>query len=148
MLYAVLISFDKLLPFALFGLFAVGAFWLLEILAGRSSRADERLEELRNPKSIQRRDGPAQNKKEDAMAKVLEKASPMLSAPLKPKSEVETSKLKQKLSAAGFRGDAATSIFLGSKFIGLIVGLFFAGGTIIAIYGTSQNSMMYVVVAA
>ncbi len=148
MLYAVLISFDKLLPFALFGLFAVAAFWILEIMAGRSSRADERLEELRNPESAQRRNLPVKNKKGDAMAKVLEKASPMLSAPLKPKSEIETSRLRQKLSAAGFRGDAATSIFLGSKFIGLMVGLFFAGGAIVAVYGTSHNSMMYVVVVA
>ncbi len=82
------------------------------------------------------------------MAKVLEKASPVFSAPLKPKSEVETSKLKQRLSQAGFRGDGSASVFLGLKFVGLMVGLFFGGSLIVALSGTSQTSMMYVVIVA
>ncbi len=55
MLYAVLISFDKLVPFAVFGLFAAVAFFILEYVAGRSTRTHERLEELRNP-MIRRRE--------------------------------------------------------------------------------------------
>ncbi len=43
---------------------------------------------------------------------------------------------------------AAASVFLGLKFIGLMVGLFFGGGLIVALSGTSQTSMMYVVVVA
>lgn len=147
MLYAVLISFDKLVPIAVFGLFAAVAFWLLEYVAGRSTRTSERLEELRNP-TLRRREQGLKGKKGDAMAKVLEKASPMLSAPLKPKSEIETSKLKQKLSQAGFRSDGSASVFLGLKFIGLMVGLFFGGSLIVGFTGTSQTSMMYVVVVA
>ncbi len=147
MLYAVLIGFDKLVPFAVFGLFAAVAFFILEYVAGRSTRTHERLEELRNP-MLRRREQVVKGKKGDAMAKVLEKASPMLSAPLKPKSEVETSKLKSRLSMAGFRGDGSASVFLGLKFIGLMVGLFFGGGLIVALTGTSQTSMMYVVVVA
>jgi tight adherence protein C len=147
MLYAVLISFDKLVPFAVFGLFAAVAFFILEYVAGRSTRTHERLEELRNP-MIRRREQSAKGKKGDAMAKVLEKASPVFSAPLKPKSEVETSKLKQRLSQAGFRGDGSASVFLGLKFVGLMVGLFFGGSLIVALSGTSQTSMMYVVIVA
>jgi tight adherence protein C len=128
-------------------LFAAVAFWMLEYVAGRSTRTHERLEELRNP-TIRRREQAVKGKKGDAMAKVLEKASPMLSAPLKPKSELETSKLNQRLAQAGFRGDANASVFLGLKFIGLMVGLFFGGTLIVAFSGTSQTSMMYVVMVA
>jgi tight adherence protein C len=143
---AVLISFDKLVPFAVFGLFAAVAFWILEIVAGRRTRATERLDELRNP-TVRRRDIAVQTKKGDAMAKMLEKAS-IVSAPLKPRTELETSKLRQKLSQAGFRGDAAASAFLGLKFIGLIGGLLVGGGSLVAIFGTGKSPMMYTVIAA
>lgn len=147
MLYAVLISLEKIVPFAVFGLFAAVAFYVLEYVGGRSTRTHERLEELRNP-ALRRREQVVKGKKGDAMAKVLEKASPMLSAPLRPKSALETSKLKQRLAQAGFRSDASNSVFLGLKFIGLMVGLFFGGSLIIAFSGTSQTSMMYVVMVA
>src|SRR5438105_236039 len=110
MFAASLFSLEKIIPFAVFGLFAAAAFWALEYFAGRKNRADERLDELRNPLS-RRRDQAGKGKKQDAMSKMLEKATPVFSAPLKPKTEVETSKLKLKLSQAGFRSDAASSIF-------------------------------------
>ena len=122
-----IITLEKIVPFAIFGLFAVIAFWALEFFAGRKTVRDERLDELRNPLS-RRRDVTGKSKKQDAMSKMLEKATPVFSAPLKPKTEVETSKLKSKLSQAGFRSDAAASVFLGLKFVGLMVGLFFGGG--------------------
>ena len=62
------------------------------------------------------------------MTKVLEAASPALAAPLQPKSELEVSKLKLKLANAGFRSEAAPTIFLGFKFLGLMVGLCLGGG--------------------
>ena len=52
-------------------------------------------------------------KKSDAMTKMLEKASPALAKPLQPKNELEAGKLKRKLPSAGFRSEAAGSIFLG-----------------------------------
>jgi tight adherence protein C len=147
MLAAALITLERIVPFAVFGLFAVVAFWALEFFAGRSNRATERLEELRNPLSRRREQG-VKGKKQDTMSKMLERATPVFSAPLKPKTEVETSKLKLKLSRAGFRGDASTSIFLGSKFVGLMTGLFFGGGGMLIAYGASRNAMMYAVCIA
>jgi tight adherence protein C len=147
MLAASLITLERIVPFAVFGLFAVVAFWALEYFAGRRSRADERLDELRNPLS-RRRDQLTKGKKQDAMSKMLERATPVFSAPLKPKTEVETSKLKAKLSQAGFRGDTSSSIFLGLKFIGLMVGLFLGGGGILISQGVNQKALMYTVVIA
>jgi tight adherence protein C len=147
MFAASLISLEKVVPFAIFGLFAVAAFWALEYFAGRRNRADERLDELRNPSK--RRDQLSKGgKKQDTMSKMLEKATPVFSAPLKPKTEVETSKLKMKLSQAGFRGDAAASVFLGLKFIGLMVGLFFGGSGMLFWQGANRDAMMYTVVIA
>jgi tight adherence protein C len=146
MLAASLISLEKVVPFAIFGLFAAVAFWALEYFAGRRNRADERLDELRNPSK--RRDQLGKDKKQDAMSKMLEKATPVFSAPLKPKTEIETSKLKMKLSQAGFRGDASASVFLGLKFIGLMLGLFFGGGGMLFLQGANRDAMMYTVVIA
>ena len=93
----------------------------------RASRAQlERLEELKDPHKRRKPPAEAPLKKSDAMTKMLEKATPALAKPLQPKNEAELGKLKTKLANAGFRGEAAGSIFLGLKFVGLVAGLFSA----------------------
>jgi tight adherence protein C len=136
-----LIDFTQILPLAVFGLFAVAAWWLLDLLATGRPRAMQRLEELKNP-ALRRREAASVTKKQDAMTKVLEAASPALAAPLQPKSELEASKIKMKLSNGGFRGESATTIFLGFKFLGLIVGLFGSGATMAVRGDFSQKSTM------
>ena len=56
----------------LFGLFAAAAWWVLDAVSAGKSRAVERLDELKNP-SLRRKAGSA--KKQDAVSRVLEKAS-------------------------------------------------------------------------
>jgi tight adherence protein C len=140
-LFADLISIEKLLPFAIFGLFAVVAWWLLGLVAGRRTRADERLEEFSNP--AKRREERGKNK--NAVSSALERATPALARPLQPKTEREIGKLKSRLTVAGFRSEAAPSIFLGFKFVGLMVGLFFFGGPMLLLNGANQQTLMYVV---
>jgi tight adherence protein C len=144
MLFAAdLLTMEKVMPLAVFGLFAVVVFWLLDVLVGRKNRTTERLDELRNP--LSRRRDLTKGKKQDAMSKMLEKATPVLAAPLQPKTAAETGKLQQKLTEAGFRGDAASGTFLGLKFIGLTIGFFVGGGAIILTSGATTNTMMYTV---
>jgi len=76
------------------------------------------------------------------MTRVLEKASPALARPLRPKTELEASKLKLRLANAGFRSEAAPTVFLGLKFLGLIVGLFSSGTTLLVISNFSQRATM------
>jgi tight adherence protein C len=142
-LFADLVSFEKLLPLAIFGLFAVVAWWLLALFAGHRTRADERLEEFSNP--AKRRD---EKGKKGSVSSVLEKATPALAKPLQPKNEQEVGRLKMRLGVAGFRGEAAPSIFLGLKFIGLMVGLFLCGGPLLLLNGATQDTLMYVVICA
>jgi tight adherence protein C len=60
-----------------------------------------------------------------------EKATPALAKPLQPKNENEAGKLRMRLAQAGFRSEAAPSLFLSFKFAMLIAGLFLGGGTVL-----------------
>jgi len=140
-LFADLINFESLVPLAIFGLFAAGVWWILDLLASRNSRAADRLDEFKNP-SLRKREGDnLPVKKSDKMAKVLAKNAPAFAAPLVPKNELEQSQLKIKLANGGFRTDTSASIFLGLKFAGLLGGFFFGGGIMVATTGMSQDSL-------
>ncbi len=131
----------KLVPFAIFGLFAVGAWLILETLGARKPRAEERLDELRNPS--RRRSGEnAPVKKGATMSKVLAKATPM-ARPLQPKTAEDVSKIRRRLSEAGFRSENAVNVFLAMKFIGIIIGLTLSGGTALLTASMTQKALIY-----
>jgi tight adherence protein C len=130
------------MPLAIFGLFAIVSYWVLTLLAGRRSRASERLDEFKQP--TRRGEKP---QKEGAVSKMLEKASP-LAKPLQPKTEKEVGRLKTRLGMAGFRNESAVSVFLGMKFIGLLIGLFVCGGPMLVLNGATQQTLMYLVLIA
>lgn len=147
-MFADLISAETLIPLAIFGAFAAGTWWLLNTVAAGKPRAVERLDEIRDPSWRKAGRSDLVVKKTDTVTRVLEKASPALAKPLQPKTELELSKLKTKLANAGFRNDSAGSVFLGFKFIGLLLGLLFGGGIIVTIMGIQQNSLISTVVVA
>ncbi len=131
-----------LVPFAIFGLFAAGAWLILETLGAHKPRAEERLDELRNPQSRRRGDEHTPAKKSATMSKVLAKASPM-SKPLQPKTAEDVGKLRRRLSEAGLRSEPAVGIFLGLKIIGLVVGLTLSGGTALLTGSLTQKALIY-----
>ena len=140
---AELFDFTLLLPYAIFGLFAVGAWLGLSVMASSPSRATERLDEIKNPNLRKKRlaDQEKAGKKSDAVSRVLAKASPTFAKPLQPKTELEADKLRMRLSSAGFRSETATASFLGLKFMGLIIGLVLSGITLIAVHQWTQKSI-------
>ncbi len=148
MIFAQLISFETIVPFAIFGMFAALAWWAMELVAAGKPRAVERLDELKNPRGRRSEEDRSALKKTDAVTKMLERATPALARPLGQKSELEISKLKIRLSTAGFRSEAAGSVFLGLKFIGLMIGLFIGGGTILTLGGITQRSLVTAVATA
>jgi prepilin signal peptidase PulO-like enzyme (type II secretory pathway) len=117
-----LLKLDTILPLALFGTFAALAWWVLDMIAAGRPRALERLEEIKDPGKRRKAAAESALKKSAALTRVLEKATPSLAKPLQPKNAAEMSKLKTKLSVAGFRSESAGSIFLGLKFAGLVIG--------------------------
>ena len=142
MVLAQQLSFEQFTPFAFFGLFAALAWWVMGLVAAGKPRTLERLDELKNPGARRRGPNGAVLKKGDAMARVLERATPALARPLAPKDAQEQGKLKLKLTSAGFRGESAVSIFLGLKFLGLMLGLFLGGGTILGLSGVSNKTLV------
>lgn len=128
---------------AIFGATAAAVWWLLDFFAGHKPRAEERLEELREPntrKSDLLRDGKG-NK--SAMSKVLDMASPALSKPLQPKSAEEVSKARAKLNQAGFRGSKAPEIFWAMKMVGLAGGFLIGGGAVALTRGFDIDTITY-----
>jgi tight adherence protein C len=129
-----------------FGLVAALAWVAVDWFSGKSSRAEERLSDFRDPSGRKKRDEGGKSKA--AMSRMLEQAAPSLAKPLQPKTEKEQSRLKLKLGYAGFRSEAAPQIFLGCKFIMLMVGLILGGGTTLAIMGMNQRSLFQIVLMA
>ena len=109
----------------------------MDCFSPSKSRHEERLEEFRDPQARRRdkNDGPATMS--DAMTRVLERATPTLAKPLQPKNEKDADKIKSSLSYAGFRSEAATTIYLGLKFLCLVGGLMFGGGTVLLVSGVA-----------
>ncbi len=138
-----LVSADLMTKLAIFGAVACGVWWLLELLAKGKPRAERRLDEFREPNS--RRTDSRATKQSAGMTKLLERASPAFSKPLQPKSEEEVGKLRLKLGYAGFRGETSASIFLGLKFMLLVVGFLIGGGALLITRGWSMESGMYTV---
>jgi tight adherence protein C len=122
------LDFGTVMPFAIFGLFAVGAWLVLDLVSRQKSRAEDRLDEFRDPKLRRRKEEEAKRKTSDAMTNMLRKATPALARPLQPKNESDAGKLRLKLMQAGFRSEAAPTMFLGLKFVCLIIGLIIGGG--------------------
>ncbi len=122
------------------GIAAVAVAWVvLEMFSGRKPRAEERLEEFRDPTLRRRREEGGSTA--EAMTRVLERATPALAKPLQPKNEKEVSKLRQRLTYAGFRSENATTVFLGLKFFCLLVGLTMGGGGLL-FFGVSMQTAL------
>ena len=69
-------DFTQLLPLAIFGAFAAGAWFVLEWLSRQNPRTEQRLDEIRDPTARRRRQEAAAESKAEAMTRVLEKATP------------------------------------------------------------------------
>jgi tight adherence protein C len=128
---------------AIFGATAAAIWWLLDVFAGNKPRAEERLDELREPNSRKTdllRDGKGRS---STMSRVLAMASPALSRPLQPKSSEDISKTRTKLNQAGFRGSKAPEIFWAMKMVGIAGGFFIGGGAVILTRGFNIDSITY-----
>jgi tight adherence protein C len=133
---------------AVFGVIATMVWLAVDFFGRTKSRSEERLEDHLDPQARRRREeGPGGKKKNEAMA-ILEASAPAFAKPLAPKTEKDMGKLKMKLAHAGFRGDGAVQIFLGLKFVMLMIGVVIGGGTTIGLMGLSKTSIFRVVMIA
>lgn len=136
-------SLETLVPLAVFGAIAALSWFVLDFVTTRDARTLERLEEFKNP-TIRRRPGESAPavKKTDLFTSLFEKASPALAKPLTPKSEKDSEILKQRLSVAGYRSEAAVKMFLAAKFALLVAGFFLSSGLMLLTKGFTQDALM------
>ncbi len=138
----------SLLPFAVFGAIAIGAWVTVDFLFNRNSRSDERLAQMKNralgrPMAQESLRGSGTK---DGFAKMLEAASPKLGETLKPKSEKEINKQRERLSSAGFRSEKAPVLFNTLKMIMAIAGFVLGGGTNLLVLGFTVKALVYTLV--
>jgi tight adherence protein C len=126
---------------------ACAAWLLLDLFSKGKPRAEARLDDLRDP-SRRRGDRDISRgvtKRSDGMARLLEMASPRMAKPLQPKSAEDVGKLRAKLNYAGFRSEAAPSVFLGLKTICLAIGFVAGGGSMLFTKGPTTEALMYTI---
>jgi len=134
----------NLLPWAVFGVITFGIWALINLFSSRSSRATERLEELRDPTLRNREGQPGKT----GMGAVVEMAAPALSKALQPKTELEQSELKRRLANAGYNAPGAPQIFLAIKFAMMIGGAMLGGGFGLVSWGLTQKGWTSIIVGA
>lgn len=137
MLFLSAIDASIVVPIAAFGAFAAFAWFMADMFLFSKSRSEERLERMKASSGDAVKAGG-----NDGFAKILKDASPALAKPLQPKTEAEQSKLREKLSFAGFRSDEAAVVFLGLKFLAAILGLVIGGGVSILTSGLTTTSLI------
>lgn len=129
-------DFQQLLPISVFLAIAAGVWAVLGLLTGKQSRASERLDELKDP----RKRGEGGDGK-NSVGAVLKAAAPALSSALKPKTDLEASQLKIRLSNAGFHSSNAPTFYLAIKTAFLIGGVFIGGGYGLWNYGLEYDAL-------
>src|SRR5262245_52702366 len=92
---------------SMFGLIIALAWLAVDWIGAGSSRAEQRLQDFKDPLSRKRREEGGGKKRSDAMTRMLEASAPAFAKPLQPKNEQAMSKLRMRLSYAGFRSEAA-----------------------------------------
>jgi len=134
-------DFVQLLPWAIFGMVMVGVIALINKLNSDHSRANSRLDELRNPHL---RNNPDEA---NSASSLFEKAAPALSKALTPKSELEENQLKVRLANAGYNSEVAPSIFLSLKVALGLLGVLLGSGYGFYNFGMTQNGWTSLVIA-
>ncbi len=142
------LDFSTILPLAIFGAFATGTWVLMEFFVAKKPRAEERLAVLKHPRSRSGDSVGAGNSTSDMMARMLEKTTPAFAKALTPKSKAEESKMKMRLSYAGFRRDSALGIFLGLKTMLMAAGFMMGGGAMVIAYGLTSTAFLRTVMVA
>lgn len=140
------LDFIAILPYALFLACAVAAWTIADFTLFRKNRAESRLEVIRN-----RMMGVVTGTKTTKLGgitKLLEAASPSFSDPLAPKNAKEISKIKLKLSSAGFRGENAMVLFSTLKMLTVLSVLFLSGGISVLTVGMTTKALVATAIAS
>lgn len=130
---------DPSLVYPILGFICVvgGIFAISQLFGDDTSRASERLEELKDPsRRKSENDG-------NAVSGMLEKAAPRLSKALEPQTEQEKNTLRVTLSNAGYNGPTAPQMYLTMKLAAGIGGLVLGGALGVYREGLEFGAMLW-----
>ncbi len=142
------IDFITILPFAVFGAIAIGAWAISDSLFNKTSKSDERLMLIKQRPGDHQADkkGKESSRTTDGITRLLAKASPALGDVLKPTKAVEVNKQKHKLDEAGFRGEQAPLMFNTLKMVMAIIGFVLGGGGALLLNGMNLWTLTYTLI--
>lgn len=129
---------STLAPILAFVAVAIGILGVAGLVGFTKTKMEERMESLKRPKGESIVKGGASDK----MAEVLSRATPTLAKPMQAKNEKDASKMKQKLSHAGFRSESSALTFAAMKTICGLIGLAMGGGLLMMMSGFSLNALL------
>jgi tight adherence protein C len=138
-----LVGVEEMIPLVVFLGFMAAIWAVLSAISNRNSRAMERLERISRPASLAEIEDPKMKK--ERFQGFMETAK-ALSAPLMPRTELEQSEMKIRLANAGFRSDSAVSIYLGIRFVTLIVFLLTSVAIFLPKYGLTLSALKPIVI--
>ncbi len=126
-----------------FGMIAAATWVAVDSITRKRSRAEERLDEIRDP-TLRKEGGGKKATAGEAVVSMLGSAAPALAKPLLPKKEEEANRLRAKLEHAGIRTEGAPTVFLSLKFICMLVGFIIGGGTLLLTQGFQLKTVLYI----
>ncbi len=136
-------AIETLVPVALFGLFAAAAWWVLEYFTADKARTVERLDELQRSRAAPPQPGSARPRRPTPSAACW-KRPPAPAKPLgSPRTSSKPTSSRPSSASAGFRSEAHASVFLGLKFVLLIIGFVLAGGTTLLTMGMTKDALVW-----
>jgi tight adherence protein C len=134
---AAVVGLEDIIPLLVFGGVVMLMWAIMNLLAERNNRSQERLMRHSRPASLAEIEDPKFIKKAERFQAVTEMAK-AISQPLMPQSELEQSALRVKLANAGFRGESAAAVYSGLRVASTV--LFTVIG--LAIYLPKEDTMV------
>jgi tight adherence protein C len=136
------VGIAELAPFVVFAAIVAGAWFLMNALTRRTSRAEERLDRLgRGQSSADLGDIDPRKQRFSGLKDAL--ASMGGGGGL---NELEQNKLKLKLTNAGFRSDTAPMIYQGLRIVCIALFLVPTSGVMLLMEGFTQKAFFYIVI--
>ena len=131
-----------IMPWAIFGAITAGAWAVMTVFSKEESRATERLDELRDPASRDKK------KSGKGLGGVLAKAAPAMAKALGTKSDLEQNELRVRLANAGYNQASSAQIYLAIKVAMLGIGALLGGGYGMLAFGPTQKGFFSIGSAA
>ena len=132
---------EEMLPIFVFVAIMAGTFWLLSLISKRNSQAEDRLDRIGGrPKSLIDLELSQQESRNRFAG--LRDAFSNLGSAMEPKTDMEKDTIRVKLANAGFRSEAAPSVYLGARLVFLVAFGLLGSFTCYMIFGFTSKGML------